>query len=210
MKKLGFLLFLLFLGSCSVIEQNHETPFFSPDFEKKALEEEFQLIDADRLESFSELRNQIGQLACEGKVSGLKFTYLHKRYYVTAVAACPQPTSTACHFQRIQIYVKNDSVIEPHSVDEGKPLAQLAAVLSEYISKPYFLQTKENIMEPALIHLYVEEENDMEVTKKALATIAEDFAQLNSGKAKDFFAHSILLARHDPTNFPPPPPPAKN
>jgi hypothetical protein len=209
MKNYFYLIVLLSsFSACEVLEETTvKSEIASTEFEKLRLKDDLEIIDLSSFENFAELRDAMGKLSCQDINSGLTFEFEEKEYYLTGIAACPDPGVVSCHFQTIQIFIKNDSIVRESFRNKKEPIEDLGKELHNLISKPYLFRIKEDIMKRALIHLYIEEKEDIIVTKKVLAEITQQFAKLNSGARSDFFEYDILFTRLDPTNIPPPPPP---
>ena len=67
------LIFVLFLNSC-VSKESYDvkTKIYSVDYEKYRNRNELKTIDLDSIENYSDLRFEMGRIACDDKVSGLK------------------------------------------------------------------------------------------------------------------------------------------
>ncbi|MEL4308161.1 hypothetical protein [Joostella sp. CR20] len=181
---------------------------YSQDFIKLQSENDIEIINLDSVTSFSELRNKMGQITCEGKVSGLRFELKDTIYNITGFSDCPSSRVIGCYFRRNLLYVRNDSLlIENGKSKKRKPIAFLKTELNEIMSKTYNFQHNEDKLKPALIHFYVEDKYPIETTKRALKEIARQFKEINSQNDSDYFKYKILFEGFDITNIPPPPPP---
>ena len=210
MKNLNYrLIILLILSSCSNLEEKKPlNELFSQDYEKFQSQNEIGIVDLDSVTNFSELRKKMGELTCEGKISGLSFELYETRYHITGFSDCPTSGEIGCYFRRNFLSIRNDSLIIGYGKDkEKKPISYLKTELNNIMAKPYNFQYNENKVKPALIHFYVEDKYPISTTKTVLKEIAEQFSTINSKNNSDFFKYNILFEGFDITSIPPPPPP---
>ena len=212
MKNLFYILIILLtLSSCESFEDEgkklNNEEIYSSDFQKFEIQKNFEVINLDSISDFKELRNQMGKLTCEEKITGMKFTYNDKKYYLTGFAECPTFGGVACYFRRNTIIIKNDSIITGSYNDKKISIEKLEHELNEIISKPINYQYNKEILKPALIYLYIDKEEDISITKKVLKEIIEQFQKVNSNQKTNFFEFNILFKSFDISNITPPPPP---
>ncbi|WP_157811823.1 hypothetical protein [Tenacibaculum sp. SZ-18] len=183
---------------------------FSDDYKSFEIDDKIEIIDLDSVSNFSELRQKMGKLTCEGKSSGLRFKSNDTIYHLIGFANCPSSVEIGCYFRRNLLFVRNDSlVIEYGKSKKKKSITFLKAELNEIISKTYNFQYNENKLKPALIHFYVEDKYPIETTKRTLKEIVRQFKEINSQNGSDYFRYNILFEGFDITNIPPSPPPPK-
>lgn len=186
------------------------TELFSQDFKKFQIDNKIGIIDLDSVSNFSELRKKMGELTCEGKVSGLRFGLNDTIYHLTGFADCPTSGKIRCYFRRNLLFIINDSLVLEFGKNKKKePIEYLKKELNEIMSKEYAFQYKENKLKPALIHFYVEDKYPISTTKRVLKKIFKQFERINSKNSPDYFKYHILFKENDITRIkiPPPPPP---
>jgi hypothetical protein len=207
MKNLNYILiFFLIISSCSYLDEKKTlNELYSQDFKKFQVDNEIGIIDLDSVKNFSELRKKMGELTCEGKISGLKFELNDTRYYITGFSDCPTSGEIGCYFRRNLFTIKNDSLILGYG-KEKKSISYLKTELNNIMEKPHNFKYNENKVKPALIHFYVEDKYPISKTKTVLKEIAEQFSALNSKNDSEFFKYNVLFEGHDISNIPPPPP----
>jgi hypothetical protein len=203
------LIFFLIISSCSYLDEKKTlNELYSQDFKKSQVDNEIRIVDLDSVKNFSELRKKMGELTCEGKVSGLRFELNDTRYHVTGFSDCPTSGEIGCYFRRNFLTIRNDSLILGHGKEkEKKPISYLKTELNNIMAKPHNFKYNENKVKPALIHFYVEDKYQISKTKTVLKEIAEQFSALNSQNDSEFFKYNILFEGYDISNIPPPPPP---
>ena len=206
------LIFLLTLSSCSNLnEKKTLNELYSQDFLKFQSENNIEIINLDSITNFSELRTQMGQITCEGKVSGLRFELRDTIYNITGFSDCPNSGEIGCYFRRNLMSIRNDSLIIGYGKDKNKkPISYLKTALNNIMAKTYNFQYNENKVKPALIYFYVEDKYPISTTKRVLKEIAEQFSTINSKNGTDYFKYNILFESFDITKIPPPPPPKPN
>ncbi|WP_434020067.1 hypothetical protein [Lutimonas sp.] len=154
---------------------------------------------------------EIERISCDKKVSGLKINTKTKVHYITGFTSCPTSGEINCYFRRINIRVKNDSIFNSWSnMNESIPIENLKIELDTLMSKPYNLQYKKEILKPALISLYMDDDISVSTIKKVLCEIAEQFQRIRISKGSEYFKFNILF--YEMYSFevkPPPPPPLK-
>ncbi len=208
MKNLNYILILLLISCSNLVEKKPLTQLFSGDFKSSKIDNKIEIIDLDSVSNFTELRQKMGELTCEGKLSGLKFISNDTIYYLTGFANCPISKEIGCYLRRNLLFVRNDSmVIEFGKNEKKKPIKFLKTELNEIISKNYNFQDNINKLKPALIHFYVEDKYPIEITKRSLKEIVKQFKEINSQNASDYFKYNILFEEFDIVNIPPPPKP---
>ena len=210
MKNLNYILiFFLILSSCSNLDEKKTlNELYSQDFKKFQVDNKIGIIDLDSVKNFSELRKKMGELTCEGKVSGLRFELNDTRYYITGFSDCPTSGEIGCYFRKNYLTIRNDSLILGYGKEkEKKPINYLKTELNNIIAKPHNFKYNKNKVKPALIHFYVEDKYPISTTKTVLKEIAEQFSVLNTKNDSDFFTFNILFEGYDISSIPPPPPP---
>ena len=197
------------MSSCSNLDEKKTlTELLSEDFKNSQIDGKIGIINVDSISNFSELRKKMGELACEGKSSGLKFKSNDTIYYLTGYADCPTSGEIGCYFRRNFLTVRNDSLILGYGKEkEKKPISYLKTELNNIVAKPHSFIFNENKVKPALIHFYVEEKYPISTTKTVLKEIVKQFNAVNSNKDSDFFKYHILFEGFDISSIPPPPPP---
>jgi transcriptional antiterminator Rof (Rho-off) len=205
------LIFLLTLSSCSNLDEKKTlNELYSQDFLKFQSENDIEIINLDSITNFSKLKTQMGQITCEGKVSGLRFEFRDTIYNITGFSDCPSSGEIGCYFRRNVISIRNDSLIIGYGKDQNeKPISYLKTELNNIMAKAYNFQYNENKVKPALIYFYVEDKYPISTTKRVLKEIAEQFSTINSKNGTDYFKYNILFESFDITKIPPPPPPPK-
>ena len=194
------------MNSCVKKDSNIVKPIeYSVDFEKYRDEDRLVIIDLDSIENYSELRMEMGRITCNEKVSGLKINTKTKVHYITGFASCPTSGVVSCYFRRNLIMIKNDSIINHRSIN---PIENLKIELDSIMSKSYNFQYNKEILKPALIYLYMDDDVSVSAIKRVLGEIAEQFQKIRINKGPDYFKYHILF---EDMNFlevkPPPPPP---
>ena len=211
MRKILYILipFLTF-SSCETYQEQKESEIqkiYSDHFEELRNEKNFKIINIDSCQNFQELTSKMGEFTCEEITAGLSFTYDDKEYFLTGFSECPTFNGVACYFRRNIIIIKNDSIVTDLFNKEKVAIEDLEIELNDIISHPYNFKYNEQILKPALIHLYIDENQNINQTKKVLKEIVENFQKINSNQKTNFFKYNILFEDFDRTNFPPPPPP---
>ena len=211
---LKILIFALILNSCARKESyDVKTKIYSVDYEKYRNRNELKTIDLDSIENYSVLRFEMGRIACDDKVSGLKIKSKTTEYYVIGFVACPEYDMVNCYFRRNNISIVNDSIINSWSdTDKSIPIENLRLELDTIMSKSYNFQYGKDSLKPALIRLYMEDESSMAETKRVLSEIALQFEKIKSDKGPAYFQYQILFENINFFDFeirPPPPPPKK-
>lgn len=205
MKNLNYILIcLVIFNSCSNFKEKKTLiEFFSEDYKSFRNDNKIEIINLDSFSIFSELRNKMSELTCEGKSSGLRFISNDTVFYLTGFAECPTSSEIRCYFSRNLLFVRNDSlVIEYGKNKKKKPIRFLKSELDEIISQNYNYQHKKNKLKPALIHFYAEDKYPIERTKRALKEIIRQFKKINSQNGSDYFKYNILFEKYDITNIP--------
>ncbi|MCY2686786.1 hypothetical protein [Salinimicrobium sp. TH3] len=201
------LILILTTVSCEKFEEtSNNQRVYSTDYRSLETESNFEVIDIDSVQNYSELISEMEKLTCQNKISGLKFTFQEKEYFLTGITGCPTKNETACYFARNLIIVKNDSIITDLFNNKKIPIENLQQELNEIASKPFNFQFDKDDIKPALIHLYIEKNENISTTKKVLKEIVVQFDKFNSESNPDFFKYNILFERFDRTKIPPPPP----
>ena len=209
MKKFNYILILILtLYSCNIFkEKTIQNELYSQDFKKFKTQNELELIDLDSVENFSELRKEMGKIACKGKVSGLKFNFNKTNYYITGFANCPNDV-IGCYFGRNTLIIENDTILTDfRNRENNSTIENLKIELDSIISTTYNFQYKKDILRPALIYLYIDDKYPISKTKKVLKEIAEQFKSINSNNKPDYFQYNILFETRSFFAVPPPPPP---
>ena len=212
MKNLNYILiFFLILGSCSNLDEKKPVyELYSQDFKKFQIDNEIGIVDLDSVSNFSELRKKMGELTCEGKVSGLRFKSNDTIYHLTGFTDCPTSGEISCYFRRNLLFVRNDSLVLKFGKNKKKePIGYLKTELNEIMSKKYTFQRNENKLKPALIHFYVDDKYPISTTKRALKEIVKQFTEISTKNSSDYFKYNILFEGYDITSMLPPPPPPK-
>ena len=217
MKNLNYLLiFFLIISACSYLDEKKTlNELYSQDYKKFQVDHEIGIVDLDSVKNFSELRKKMGELTCEGKVSGLRFELNDTRYHVTGFSDCPTSGAIGCYFRRNLLTIRNDSLLLGYG-KEKEPISYLKTELNNIMAKPHNFQSNENKVKPALIYFYVEDKYPISKTKTVLKEIAEQFSALNSKNDSEFFKYNILFEGYEISNIPhlppppPPPPPMSN
>ena len=202
----------LVLISCNEFDSNSDqNQIYSPEFKKFKNTKELEIINLDSIDNFADLRSEVGKVACNKKIAGLKFRYENIIYNVTGRAECPTSTEISCYFRMNTIIIKNDSLVPDLSNRQQKiPIENLEKTLNNIISIPYNYEYEKDILRPALIHIYIEEKYPISKTKKVLKEIIEQFEKINSVNKTDFFKYIILINQFDLSNIPLPPPLPEN
>ncbi len=208
MKNLNcILIFFLIISSCSYLDEKKTlNEFYSQDFKKFQIDNKIGIVDLDSIKNFSELRKKMGELTCEGKVSGLRFELNDTRYHVTGFSDCSTSGVSGCYFRRNLLIIRNDSLILGHG-KEKEPISYLKTELNNIMAEPHNFKYNENKVKPALIYFYVEDNYQISKTKTVLKEIAEQFSELNSKNDSEFFEYNILFEGYDISSIPPPPMP---
>ena len=209
MKNLYYIFILsLLLYSCNTFkEKKVQNELYSQDFKKFKTQDELVLIDLDSIENFSELRKEMGKIACARKVSGIKFNFKKTNYHMTGFAYCPT-NGIGCYFGRNILIIKNDTLLTDFkNRKNNRTIENLKTELDSLISKPYNFQHDKNQLRPALIHLFIEDKYPISKTKKVLKEIAEQFESINSKNGPNYFQYHILFEDKTFFTVPPPPPP---
>ena len=209
-KILNILISILTFSSCESYQEQKETEIqkiYSDRFEDLRNEENFKIINIDSCQNFKELTSKMGAFTCQEIISGLSFTYDDKEYFLTGFSECPTFNGVACYFRRNTIIIKNDSIITDLYNKEKVAIENLNHEIDMIISKPHNFQYDKQILKPALIHLYVDKQEDISTTKRVLKEIIENFEKINSSNQKNFFEYNILFEEFDRSFLPPPPPP---
>jgi len=206
------LIVTLLLNSCDKNEDNaFQNNLFSQDFQKLKVKEGFEIISIDSIDNFAELRKEMGELTCEGKISGLKFDYEGRDYHLTGISRCPKSGETGCYFRKNVFNIRNDSLVFGLGDKQySKPIEYLKSELETIVATPYKYKSNEDKLKTALIHLYIKKEQPITTTKKVLKEIVEQFAKLNTVDNPEYFEYIILFESFDISSIPPPPPPKKN
>jgi len=208
MKKLSYVLFIALTFICcgGPKERVLEKEVSSKGFIKYKNDDNLKIIELDSFKNFSELRGKMGRLACDGKVSGIKFRYKNRTYYSIGFSECPEFNGVADYFRRNLIIIKNDSLITTlKNRTKQEPIENLQAELKKIVSSNSNFQYDKKILKPALIHLYIEDKYPISTTKKVLKEIIEQFKNINSGEELDYFKYSILFEGGEYLIIPPPP-----
>ncbi len=149
----------------------------------------------------------MGQITCEGKVSGLRFELSDTIYNVTGFSDCSNSGEIGCYFRRNVMSIRNDSLIIGYRKDKNeKPISYLKTELNKIMAKTYNFKYNENKVKPALIYFYVDDKYPISTTKRVLKEIAKQFSTINSKNSPDYFKYNILFKSFDITKIPPPPP----
>ena len=195
----------MILYSCDTFKEKEvRNELYSQDFKKFKLQNELVIIDLDSIENFSELREKMGDIACARKASGIKFNFEKTNYHITGFAECPTSVG-GCYFRKNILMIKNDSIIIDFK--NRRPIENLRSEIDSIISRSYSFQYNKDILEPALIHLYIDDKYPISMTKKVLKEIAEQFENINSSNKPDYFEYDILFESKYFFIVPPPPPP---
>ncbi|TQI71119.1 hypothetical protein JM79_2045 [Gramella sp. Hel_I_59] len=201
---------ILTFSSCeSYLEQKEPEiqKVYSDHFTELRNEENFKIINIDSFQNFKELTSKMGECTCQDLMSGLSFTVNDKKFFLTGFSECPTFNGVACYFRRNTIMIKNDSIVTDLFNKKKVPIEELGTELNDIISKPHNFKYNKQVLKPALIHLYIDENQNINQTKKVLKEIIENFQKINSNQKSNFFEYNILFEDFDRTNFPPPPPP---
>jgi len=152
----------------------------------------------------------MGELTCEGKVSGLQFKLNNTNYFITGFANCPTTRQTSCYFRRNFISIRNDSlIIKSGNEKKKKHISYLKNELENIMTKPYNFEYDEHKVKPALINFYVEDKYPVATIKTVLKEIAEQFSKINLNNHSGFFKYTIRFNDFDITSITPPPKPNK-
>ncbi|MEG9329203.1 hypothetical protein V6B16_14765 [Salinimicrobium catena] len=201
------MILILTTFSCEKFEETtNNQRVYSTDYRSLETKSNFEVIDIDSVQNYSELISEMEKLTCQNKISGLKFTFQEKEYFLTGLTGCPNKNETACYFARNLIIVKNDSIITDLFNNTKVSLENLHQELNEIASEPINFQFDNENIKPALIHLYIEKGKNISTTKKVLKEIVVQFEKFNSNSIPGFFKYNILFDRFDRTKIPPPPP----
>lgn len=66
----------------------------------------------------------MGQITCEGKVSGLRFELRDTIYNITGFSDCSSSREIGCYFRRNIMSIRNDSLIIGYGKDKNeKPIS---------------------------------------------------------------------------------------
>ena len=207
---LNILILILTFTSCETYEEQERSEnlkIYSDHFKELRSEENFEIIKIDSFQNFKDLTSVMGEFSCQEKISGINFNYDKKEYFLTGFSECPTFNGVACYFRRNTIIIKNDSIVTDLYKKEKAPIEDLGIELEKIISKQQNFKYKQQILKPALIHLYIDENQNIKKTKKVLKEIVENFKKINSSQKTNFFEYNILFENFDRTNFPLPPPP---
>ena len=207
---LYILILIIGLSSCESYEEQEKSEIqkiYTVNYRELQNEEDPEIIDIDAVQNFKELTEKMGELSCERKIPGLNFIYEEKEYFLTGFSGCPTSNETACYFRRNSIIIKNDSIITNLFKNEKLTIEDLEIELNEIISKSSNYRYNEQILNPGLIYLYIDENRDIATTKKVLKEIVETFQKINLNQKAGFFEYDFLFEDFDRTKIPPPPPP---
>lgn len=206
MKNLNYILILaMIFYSCDTFKEKEvRNELYSQDFIKFQTQNKLVIIDLDSIENFSELRKKMGKITCARKASGIKFNFKKTNYHITGFAECPTSVG-GCYFRKNILMIKNDSIIIDFK--NRRPIENLKSEIDSIISRPYSFQNNKNILEPALIYLYIDDKYPISKTKKVLKEIADQFENINSTIKPDYFQYDILFKSKYFFIVPPPPPP---
>ncbi|WP_299155942.1 hypothetical protein [uncultured Christiangramia sp.] len=211
MKKILYILIpVLTFSSCESYQEQKEPEtqkIYSKRFEELKNEENFRIINIDSCQNFQELTSKMGEFTCNGIMAGLSFTIDDKEYFLTGSSECPTSNIVVCYFSRNIIMIKNDSIVTDLFNQEKIPIEDLKIELNNIISKPYNFKYNEQVLKPALVHLYIDKNQNINKTKKVLKEIVHNFEKIYSNQKNNFFEYNVLFEHFDITNLPPPPPP---
>ncbi|QCX39344.1 hypothetical protein FF125_13180 [Aureibaculum algae] len=199
------LISLLLLNSCDDFkEKSIKKEVFAQDYKKYYAKKELIILDLDTIKNFSELRREMEEIACDKKISGLKFKFNKINYHITGFAECPS-SAGGCYFYKNTLMIKNDSI--GLDFKNKVSIKNLKNEIDSIISKPYNFQHNKNILNPALIYLYIDDKYKISKTKEVLAEILEQFNNINTANSPDFFEYNIIFESDIFFTIPPPPPP---
>ncbi len=192
----------------SGLELTATTELISDDFLQTQMQADFETISIDSLPNFGALIKKMQKLSCKGKSVGLVFTQNDTLYKLKGWSECPTDGIISCHFNRNIIMIKNDSLKNlSGDWDKMVHISQLDEEIQSISLKDYHFQYNNDILKPALIHLYIEDRFSISKTKEVLKEITRQFKKINSERGADFFRYNILFEGFSIFDIPPPPPP---
>lgn len=184
------------------------TTFYSADFKEDQKRPEFALVELDSLQNYGQLLRKMQQLSCDNKFTGIQFTDMDTLYGAMGFTECPNDGIFGCHFNRNIFIVKNDSLKNIGFNGHDKMhISKLKQEIKKISSSKYRFQYNKTILEPALIHLFIEDKYPITLTKEVLKEIITQFEKINSEMGADYFTYTILFEGISFMDIPPPPPP---
>ncbi|MGB5701000.1 hypothetical protein [Muriicola sp.] len=182
--------------------------FYSADFKEDQKRPEFALVELDSLQNYGQLLRKMQQLSCDNKFTGIQFTDMDTLYGITGFTECPNDGIISCYLNRNIIKIKNDSLMN-FGGDQDKlvHINTLEKELQKIIATTFRLQFDKNFINPALIHLFIEDKYPITLTKEVLKEIITQFEKINSEMGADYFTYSILFDGISYMDIPPPTPP---
>ncbi|NER09821.1 hypothetical protein [Muriicola jejuensis] len=181
---------------------------YTRDFEEQRWRADFEVVDLDPKKDYPDFLGEMFRLSCENKRAGIQFSLRDTIYNLTGFAECPNDGIISCRFNRNIFIIRNDSLKNLGFNENGKVhFRELNKEIQKIASSPYRFLYDREILGPALIHFYIEDQYPIELTKEILREIIVQFEEVNSEMGSDFFKYHILFEGYSMMDIPPPPPP---
>jgi hypothetical protein len=169
---------------------------------------DFEIIQIDSLANYRQLLNGMHRLSCEDKYIGIQFSYRDTIYGITGFTGCPTAEIISCHFNRNIFLIRNDS-LKNLGFNDGKKvhINNLKEEIKKISTSAYRFKFDKSSVDPALIHLFIENKFPITLTKEVLREVIIQFDKISSEKGPDYFKYNVLFEGISMMDIPPPPPP---
>ena len=205
MKKLILIstLILTIYGCQSPIEKSNENAdfsnvFYSNQFIENLDNEELFIIDIDSISKFSDLLNEMEQLNCENKISGLTFSNDNSQYNLIGYADCKNGKKE-CLAASSLIFIHNDSIIRDLSTNEKIHISNLSSLIQDIDNGNYKLINRQDSEIPSLIFFQVDDQYSNKLTKSVLTEVSRNFDKLDSNFKTDIKPYTIYFTKFQTT-----------
>lgn len=216
---MGRFLYILFLGLCfSSCEKDIEIEISEPkneifqiytkDFQEQRWQADFDLVLLDSKRNYPDFLREMYRLSCENIRAGIRFSLRDTIYNLTGFAECPNDGIISCRFNRNIFLIRNDSLKNIGYNNGGKfHISELKKEIQKIVVSPYRFHYEKQILQPALIHFYIEDDQPTSLIKEVLREVVLQFEGINAEMGKGFFKYTILFEGFSIMDIPPPPPP---